>query len=805
MAVLRLKIAQKLPLVVAGAALVASVIVGVVGYVVSSQTVTAMTEDKLRTVAATRAAALEDLLKSVRSDLLVTAASGGTVSAIQNLMIGWSQLGTDPATTLRTAFITNNKNPPDQRDLMDQGKLNQGITYDMAHGRLHPGFRGQLQAHGYEDIYLFEPGGNLIYSTKKQDDFATSFAAGGLYADSPLGHAFQAALKMTEPGKVVFVDATPYKAAGGAPASFMAAPVFNNKTLMGVVAFRMPTAAIGAILGSRQGLGETGEAFYVGADHLFRTDSAFTSDNDVLKTAFESSDVTAALTDGTASFGRSTAYRNMPMLTVTVPVSFEGNTSALVTAIGEDEAYAPATHMRDSMLFGSAIVVAAAVVLGLLFSRSLTRPLSVLNATMGRLAEGDLDAEVTGQSRGDEIGAMARALEVFRANAQRITAMTDEERAGSERRRSERTAMMRQLQAAFGDVVDAAVAGDFSKRVSASFEDPELNKLAASVNALVGSVENGLAETGHVLAALARKDLSVHMQGEHHGAFGQLKSNINAVIDTLGEFVTSLRHTSTSLRTATGEILSGANDLSGRTTRQAATIEETSANIERLAATVAENATRAESASKIAHAVSASAVDGGTVMGQATAAMERITASSGKISNIIGLIDDIAFQTNLLALNASVEAARAGESGKGFAVVAVEVRRLAKSAAEASGEIKQLIEISTGEVATGSRLVTDAANKLNAMVAAAEENRQMLATIATDNRAQAAAIAEVTEAVRTLDEMTQHNAALVEETNAAIEQTEAQAGELDRVVDVFHVAGTAESRRAAAQRPYRAA
>jgi methyl-accepting chemotaxis protein len=174
-------------------------------------------------------------------------------------------------------------------------------------------------------------------------------------------------------------------------------------------------------------------------------------------------------------------------------------------------------------------------------------------------------------------------------------------------------------------------------------------------------------------------------------------------------------------------------------------------------------------------------------MAQANQAMERITHSSGKISSIIGLIDDIAFQTNLLALNASVEAARAGEAGKGFAVVAIEVRRLAQSAAEASAEIKQLIEQSAAEVTGGSRLVSQAAAKLDGMLDAIRQNHSVLEGIAFESREQATAITEVNTAVRQMDEMTQHNAALVEETNAAIEQTEAQAVELDRVVDVFHL------------------
>src|SRR5690606_16820603 len=169
-------------------------------------------------------------------------------------------------------------------------------------------------------------------------------------------------------------------------------------------------------------------------------------------------------------------------------------------------------------------------------------------------------------------------------------------------------------------------------------------------------------------------------------------------------------------------------------------------------------------------------------------AMERITTSSAKISNIIGLIDDIAFQTNLLALNASVEAARAGEAGKGFAVGAVEVRRLAQSAAEASADVKALIEASAGEVRRGAQLVSKAAESLNDILLGAEESASLIDEIARENRQQSGALDEVTVAVRQMDEMTQHNAALVEQTNAAIEQTEAQASELDRIVAVFRVA-----------------
>ena len=434
------------------------------------------------------------------------------------------------------------------------------------------------------------------------------------------------------------------------------------------------------------------------------------------------------------------------------------------------------------------ICILATVATVVLMARRVLRPLATITGSMSRIAGCDFEGEVPGLERTDEIGAMAQAVDVFRANGLKIKALSEEERLSAEQAAA-RAAKTARMGTSLTAAVTQAGRGDFSGRVETGFTQENLNSLAGAVNKLLGTVQRGLDETGRVLEAVANTDLTQRVAGQYEGAFLGLKVNTNAVADKLTEIITQLQGTSGSLKLATGEILSGANDLSERTTKQAATIEETSAAMEQLAATVLQNAKRASEASEVAATVTRTAEEGGQVMSAANDAMERITASSGKISNIIGLIDDIAFQTNLLALNASVEAARAGEAGKGFAVVAVEVRRLAQSAAEASKEVKVLIDESGTEVAGGSRLVADAASKLSAMVVAARSSNDLMSGIAGESRAQASAIEEVTTAVRQMDEMTQHNAALVEEINAAIEQTEAQASELDLIVDVFTVDG----------------
>jgi methyl-accepting chemotaxis protein len=791
----KLKIAHKLPMAMLLSALVVSGGVGGASYVIAQNTVVELTEHRLANAVNERAAELATYLIGIKDDLL-TRAGESTAVTLREFKVSWGQVKTGvPSEVLRQAYINDNPNPPGQRILLDSavGQL----TYNFTHRKVHPSFRKLIEKRGYYDLFLFDEAGNTVYTAFKEDDFAQNFSeGGGPYADTDLGKVYRAAAAMQEPGQVALSDFHPYAPSAGAPALFMATPVFDDRgKKQGVIALQLPLDQINAILDSTAGLGETGEVFIVGADGLRRNDSHHSTENDTLSIAYQNPLVDQAFA-GESGSGTGTNEESAVTLVSVTPLSVEGVTWAVVAEQEKNEAMAPVTGIRNGMLIAAVALLALVALVGFLFARSITAPMSRLNATMDELAQGKLEVEVKGTERSDELGQMARSVLVFRENALKVDAMTESERLGSEHRRSERVSMMQRLQRAFGSVVGAATSGDFSQRVEANFPDEELNTLARGVNELVETVERGLSETGGVLAALADTDLTRRVEGTYEGAFDRLKADTNAVAEKLSDVVHKLRETSRSLRTATGEILAGANDLSERTTKQAATIEETSAAMEQLATTVLANAEQANEASRAAAGVTRTAEEGGVVMSQANDAMERITASSGKISNIIGMIDDIAFQTNLLALNASVEAARAGDAGKGFAVVAVEVRRLAQSAATASSEVKALIEQSGGEVKSGSRLVAEAAQKLQTMLTAARSSNVAMEAIARASQEQASSIEEVSAAVRQMDEMTQHNAALVEETNAAIEQTEAQAAQLDQIVEVFKVNAVAAAHSA---------
>lgn len=301
------------------------------------------------------------------------------------------------------------------------------------------------------------------------------------------------------------------------------------------------------------------------------------------------------------------------------------------------------------------------------------------------------------------------------------------------------------------------------------------------------SVATVLEEVTHVMSGLGQGDLSCIMAGEYEGDFALLSESINGFINTLRNMVIQITESAINISTSASEISQGNTDLSHRTEEQASSLEETASTMEQMTAAVKSNADNARHANHLASGAREHAERGGEVVAQAIQAMSAINASSKQIVDIIGVIDEIAFQTNLLALNASVEAARAGEQGRGFAVVAAEVRNLAQRSAQAAKEIKSLINDSAKKVDDGSRLVEDSGKTLEEIVTSVKKVSDINAEIAAASLEQSAGIEQVNKAITQLDEVTQQNAALVEQAAASSESMNEQANTLRELVEYFNM------------------
>ncbi|MBA0436450.1 methyl-accepting chemotaxis protein [Stenotrophomonas maltophilia] len=392
---------------------------------------------------------------------------------------------------------------------------------------------------------------------------------------------------------------------------------------------------------------------------------------------------------------------------------------------------------------------------------------------MQRYAIGDLSRDLPDYP--GEKGALTRTLAAVKQSLMAINAQIDE-------------------------LARAARAGDFSMRGDAAAFQYQFKAMVEHLNGMMASSQASIADVSDVLRAISHGDLTARMDGEYDGVFARMRDDANTTTAQLTGIVRGIQVAADSINNAAQELAAGNNDLSRRTEQQAANLEEAAASMEELTSTVRQNAELARQADSEAHAAGAAVRETEQAMAQMASVMGEIDQSSARISEISTVIDGIAFQTNILALNAAVEAARAGEQGRGFAVVASEVRTLAQRAGVAAKEIKELIEDAAAKVKSGLAVTVESEAAIARVAQASSRTTQLMSDIAAASKEQAAGIEQVNQVVVQMDQVTQQNAALVEEATAASRALEEQAHALTTSVSVFKVEGAAASampRRAA--------
>ena len=400
---------------------------------------------------------------------------------------------------------------------------------------------------------------------------------------------------------------------------------------------------------------------------------------------------------------------------------------------------------------GGAIAFAIAFASAVWLTRALSSPVVAMTRAMDRLAHGDLEVSIPATGRKDEIGHMASAVLTFKEQAienRRLAAETEQARAARE-----------------------------EERVQA---EAERAARAEEARVAVSAVAEGL-------AALAKGDLTHRITTNITGNAAPLKADFNSAVEKLETAVAIIIDRAGAIGAAAQQISEASDDLSRRTEQQAASLEETAAAVEQITATVSRSAEGAQEAGSMVRASYVQAEEGQKVVNSAVSAMGQIEESSNQIGAIIGVIDEIAFQTNLLALNAGVEAARAGDAGRGFAVVASEVRALAQRSAEAAKEIKTLIQASSQQVGQGVNLVNETGRALQKIAEHIGRLTHIAVEIESSSKEQATGLAEVNVAVSQMDQVTQQNAAMVEESTAASRSLAQDAAELDRLMRQFHI------------------
>ncbi len=705
-----LKLGLKLPILIALPVVVIVLASGALQLSQMSTTVDKQLKTAYSGFVSGRKNALEWWLEEIKAEVTALSSSYSIQAATADFSRAWQEFEGDPAEAIRNLYISDNPNPLGKKDELVSAE--DGSTWTQSHQRHHVGLRSHLRAHGYYDLFLFDLEGNLIYSVFKEDDFGLNFET-GKYKDSGLGEVFRKGRSL-EAGEFYMTSLAPYAPSAGAQAMFMSTPVFENGEMLGVLAVQFPLDGIMRLLSQSEQLGETGFVYLVNEQGLSLTESPREGGFAAYEQLPAREQITTALSGEAGYFDPATGVLGETVIAASDSVSIpNGSQWGLVFEIDRSEAMAVVNATTRNALIELAITLALVVIASYVAVRGVVKRLERLAAHVQDLADQNYNEEISGCDQGDEVGFISKTLVHLQERLQ-----------------------------------EGAAAKDREKVIQEGNEMVVRTLSKAMMNLAKGDFRNKILEFFPV---------------EHK----KLRYSINDAMTELSDVIESVRDIAENISKGAVEVSASADDLSSRTESQAATLEQTAAALEEVTSSVKSANENVMSVEYTVREARGMAEGSGAIVQETIDAMNGIEESSQKISQIIGVIDDISFQTNLLALNAGVEAARAGEAGRGFAVVASEVRGLAQRSSEAALEIKALIETSGQQVGRGVQMVGKTGDALTQIVDQVKHISGLIEEISKSSQEQSTALTEINIGMSQLDQVTQANAAMVEENTAA--------------------------------------
>ncbi len=650
--------------------------------------------DRLAALNNARQIALKDYLDAISEDLDVQTKNPFVREALDDFKTAWGELGGNATDTLQRLYISDNPHPLGEKHLLDQAT--DGSDWSAKHAVYHPYFRNLLEKRDYYDIFLISPAGDVIYSVFKELDFATNVLTGE-WRDSDLGEVFRASMAKTQPGMPVFIDFHPYGPSNGAPASFIAESVFDKQgKIIGVIAFQMPIDRINHIMQVAVGMGNGGQSYIVGEDHLMRSDSRLSSVPTLLKQSVPDETVDQALAGQTGT-KQIEDYRGVKVISSFAPLTFLGTKWAILSEMDKAEALAPVKSSLWTALLITVLILVAMTIIALFFVKSITRPINRVAGGLTELANGNLDIQVYGVDRRDEIGDIAKCMDVFKQNMQRTREIERQAEQAEEQARESKRRGMEALAREFEDSV-----GSIVRLVSTSASDLEmtaknltvsLDQTNSEASAVATSADEASRNVENVAVACEEMQRSVQQigsQAEHSSSLAShVVSNINAT-----------RVAAEGLESAVlriGEMVAMIEDIASQT------------NLLALNATI--EASRAGDAGKgfavVASEVKNLANQTARVITEITGQINEIQTVTqttvGAIRDISGVIDDSLQSAETISATASQQEAATNE-------IAQNMSEAAQGTNEVSGAISRVSEAATLGGAAAAQVLSSASD-----------------------------------------------------------------------------------------------